>query len=168
MITKLRSANFNKNILKYFIEYITINDDKNIGARIIIYKILCISIRLFNNSHLKLRNLEVAFYLLPNLFLSQLVPKKELIYFCNNCGPFIEGYTEVWAKGADGPFKIEFFKYSNGSKEILDKIILGEKPGYISQLRYDYCGNCNHLIVNRYLPDIEPKSCNRTNETMQD
>ena len=155
MTPKRRSTRPNKNILKYFIDYITLRQEKTFGIKVIIFQLLCISLRFFKNSHgkssgeLNFHNIEVALYFLPNLFLRHLLPKREYVHFCDNCGPFVKGYTEVWAKGDSEPFKIEFFQYCNGSKEVVDEVILGKLPGHKVQLRYDYCGHCNELIDNR-------------------
>ena len=71
--------------------------------------------------------------------------KKKTMFFCPQCCPFVKVYTEVWTRGSDGPYKIEFIHHIDGNAEIADEVVIkpraeGEK------IDYSYCGKCNQLI----------------------
>ena len=88
---------------------------------------------------------------LPKLFDKKLFPKKECVHFCDMCGPFVKGYSELWEKGASGPFKIEFFQYHEGLKVKVDEVNISNHETNKPVLLFDFCGLCNGLIKNKFL-----------------
>jgi len=100
---------------------------------------------------INLFNFELAFQILPKLLVKRLLPKKEYIHFCDLCGPFVKGYSEVWEEGANRPFKIELFHYKEGSKVVVDEVILIKNEINKPVMVFDYCGICNGLIENKFL-----------------
>ena len=142
-------------MLKYFIDYVTLNREEAIGIKIILFQLFGITFTCFTGkggdikSGLHLFNIELGFQLLPKLLVKRLFPKKEYVHFCENCGPFVKGYTELWEKGVSEPYEIQFFQYQNGIKEILDEIILNSHNKNKTTIVFDYCGVCNTLIDNK-------------------
>ena len=88
-------------MLKYFIDYVTLNREEAIGIKIILFQLFGISFTCFTGkgedikSGRHLFNIELGFQLLPKLLVKKLFPKKEYVHFCGSCGPFVKGYSEV-------------------------------------------------------------------------
>jgi len=146
------------NILHNIFHCLTLNRKEAIGIRIILLQLFGISITCFTGkkgedikSGLHLFNIELGFQLLPALLVKRLFPKKEYIHYCDSCGPFVKGYSEVWEEGANGPFKIELFHYKKGSKVMVEEIVLNDHKKNKPVLVFNYCGVCNGLIENKFL-----------------
>ena len=150
-----------KNILYNIFHYVTMNREEAIGIKIILFQLLGISFTCLTSkgkdikSGRHLFNIEIGFQLSPKSFVKKLFPKKEYVHFCDMCGPFVKGYSELWEKGASGPFKIEFFQYHEGLKVKVDEINIFNHETNKPVLVFDFCGLCNGLIKNKFLTKDE-------------
>ena len=144
------------NILHNIIHCITLNRADAIGIKIIIFQLFGISVTCFGDkgaditSAMYLTNIEFSFQLLPKLLFNRILPKKEYVHFCEKCGPFVKGYSELWEKGSSAPFKIEFFQYNEGSIELVDEIVINSYEKNKPILIFNYCGICNGLMKNKF------------------
>ena len=124
-----------------------------IGARLTFFQLFRLTIlRYFNgptfmgNPSRRIFNYEIGIGIVPRNFVEMVYPMKINIHYCNSCGPFVRGYSEVWKKGDSDPFEIQFFQYEKGIRHIIDKIQLKPSQKHTSSIMVDYCGECNDII----------------------
>ena len=104
--------------------------------------------------------------LLLQRFKDSFIPKKGYIHICRICGPFVRGYSEIWEKGASEPFKIEFFQYNNGIKDVIEEILIGKDENKKIMMTTNYCGVCNSMLndvrltKDKYLGSLDKQNDN--------